>query len=593
MDGGTRIFFIRRLLYTTRAAVRRAVARRNARAGLTSLLTRAQAAAAEAPPMTTLRSIYRHLHPAPRSRNDGLRTKPCANQQGAPFDVLIRGATVIDGTGGPPQHADVAISNGRIAAIGTNVGAAKTTVDGTGQVLAPGIIDSHTHYDAQITWDPTCSPSTELGVTSVIMGNCGFCVAPCRPSDRDLTLRNLTQVEGMSLEALRTGVRWDFETFGEYMDSVERHGVVPNCAVYCGHSTVRTWVLGQDAASRAATAEEVSAMEELVRDAMAHGALGLSSTTNPQHNGERGIPMPSRMAGPEFTPSGETDEIVRLVSASRMFMLTKGPATPIPYLADLAEKTDKVITTACMFHSASHPNSTFDELAQIDEAKARGVSLWGQVSPAPLNMEFSLASPYPFEGLKAWQAQAMPLVLDRLAYSRLLADAGWRAAVKAELQLRQNGLTDLLTDENWSNILLAEAPAADSRLVGQSVAALATQAGKHPLDFMLDYSLEHDLTPVFFIQLLNSDLASAGRVISHPRMTIACSDAGAHLTFLCDADFGLQVLGPWVRDRSLCALNALQHLSLQLLHVIRSHSNHLSLYIHSLVYSSLVFHASG
>jgi len=164
------------------------------------------------------------------------------------------------------------------------------------------------------------NPSTGLGVTTVLMGNCGFCIAPCRAEDRDLTLRNLTQVEGMSLEALREGVRWDFESFGEYLDMLEDTGMVPNIGVYCGHSSVRTYVMGADAHKRAATEAEIDQMEAIVAQAMQDGALGLSSTTNPQHNGELGIPMPSRFSGPEFTP--ESDEFRRLIQASRMFMVT-------------------------------------------------------------------------------------------------------------------------------------------------------------------------------------------------------------------------------------------------------------------------------
>ena len=169
-------------------------------------------------------------------------------------DLVIDNAVVIDGLGGPPRPGGVAVAGGRITAVGTDLGPARERVDAEGRVLAPGIVDIHTHYDAQLTWDPFATPSTALGVTTVVIGNCGFTIAPCRPDDRDLTLRALTHVEGMSLDALRAGVRWDFETYPQYLDAMERRGVVPNVASFVGHSSVRTYVLGADATKRAATA---------------------------------------------------------------------------------------------------------------------------------------------------------------------------------------------------------------------------------------------------------------------------------------------------------------------------------------------------
>src|SRR5438874_9656079 len=189
-------------------------------------------------------------------------------------DLVIDNAVVLDGLGGPAREGGVAVAGGRIAAVGHDLGAARQRVDARGLALAPGIVDIHTHFDAQLTWDPFATPSSSLGVTTVVIGNCGFTIAPCRTADRDLTLRNLTHVEGMSLEALRAGVAWDFETYPEYLDALERKGAVPNIASFCGHSSVRTWVLGKDAAKRTATKQEVAEMRRLVVDAMTAGACG-------------------------------------------------------------------------------------------------------------------------------------------------------------------------------------------------------------------------------------------------------------------------------------------------------------------------------
>lgn len=211
-------------------------------------------------------------------------------------DLVIENAMIHDGTGKAPTRGSVAVKDGRIAAVSANVGAGKQVIDADGFALMPGIIDTHTHYDAQITWDPFVNPSPALGVTTVIMGNCGFTIAPCRPSDRDLVMRNLTHVEGMSLDSLRSGIDWSFESFPEYLDALERRGVGPNTACFVGHSSIRTFVMREDATKRAATAEEVEQMRRLVVEGMRAGACGFSTTRNGQHNGEAGIPMPSRLA---------------------------------------------------------------------------------------------------------------------------------------------------------------------------------------------------------------------------------------------------------------------------------------------------------
>src|ERR1700704_7130079 len=180
-------------------------------------------------------------------------------------DLIIENATIYDGLGSAPQRGSVAVANGKIAEVGKVEGEARKRVNADGLALMPGIIDTHTHYDAQITWDPFASPSPALGVTTVIMGNCGFTIAPCRPADRDLVMRNLTHVEGMSLDALRTGTDWDFESFPQYLDMLERKGVGPNAAVFVGHSSVRTWVMRDGATKRTATDDEIAQMRVLVK----------------------------------------------------------------------------------------------------------------------------------------------------------------------------------------------------------------------------------------------------------------------------------------------------------------------------------------
>ena len=466
-------------------------------------------------------------------------------------DLAIRNAVIYDGSGAPPVTGDLVVEAGRIVAVGGKAGAAREQVRADGLALAPGIIDCHTHYDAQLTWDGWAQPSPALGVTTVIIGNCGFAVAPCRARDRDAMMRNLCNVEGMSLEALRAGMRWGFETFPEYLALLEGRGVGPNVAAFCGHSAIRTWVMGEAANERAARAEEVAAMATLVRGAMADGAVGFATSTFEGHNGEGGVPMPSLLA--------EDGELAALVGAmgesgGGTFMLTRGSRTTMPFLESLAAQTGRPVVVAALLHDHTRPDAAFAEFDAIAAAQARGHELYGQVSCCPLTMDFTLRNPYLMESYRAWRP-AMKAKGEALA--RVYADGAFRTAMKAELD-RAQGLRAFTGD--WSRIFVARAAdPAHAALEGRDVASLAAEAGEHPLDRFLDLGLSERLETVFSSLLLNSDEDAVARLLADPHSTIALSDAGAHLTFFCDAGFGLHLYGHWVRERALMPLEAAVH----------------------------------
>ena len=457
-------------------------------------------------------------------------------------DLVIKRALIYDGSGGAPMHGAVAVKDGRIVAVEEEVGAARDVIDADGLALMPGIIDTHTHYDAQITWDPLASPSPALGVTTVVMGNCGFTIAPCRPADRDLVMRNLTHVEGMSLDALRSGIDWNFETFPEYLDALDRRGVGPNVACYVGHSSVRTFVMRDDATRRAATPEEVSQMRHLVVEAMQSGACGFSTTRNPQHNGEAGIPMPSRLADEQelLALSGSLKDVGR-----GMLMMTKGELTSIEFIEQLARTAARPYLVAALLHSNLVPDGSFEDLAEIARARRRGNRLYGAVSACPLTFEFTLHEPYVFEGLSAWQ----PLMrMDEAATRKALADPAFRTAVKEELSERGRRLFN----GEWDKVFVSRAARPENaRYDGSPIDAIAQQVRKHPVDALLDLSLAEGLDTLFSATLLNSDEDAVGRMLRDPDSIVSLSDAGAHLTFLCDAGFGLHLLGHWVRDREV------------------------------------------
>ena len=460
-------------------------------------------------------------------------------------DLIIENATIYDGLGSAARRGSVAVANGRIAEIGEVEGEARERVNADGLALMPGIIDTHTHYDAQITWDPFANPSPALGVTTVVMGNCGFTIAPCRPPDRDLTMRNLTHVEGMSLEALRAGIDWGFESFPEYVGMLEKNGVGPNVACFVGHSGVRTFILRGDAAKRAATPDEIARMRGIVIEAMEAGACGFSTTRSYQHNGEAGIPMPSRLADEkEFLGlSGALRE-----SGKGLLMMTKASDTPVPWIESLAEAADRPYLVAALLHSNLTPEASFEDLEHIGRARSRGRRMYGAVSACPLNFEFTLHEPYVFEGLAAWQ----PLMkMEEPEIKKTLADPAFRRRMKDELAKR---VRRMFTGE-WEHAFVAQVTdPAHAAYEGQSIGAVAKKQGAHPIDFMLDLALSENLDTLFTATLLNSDEDAVGRMLNDPNAIVSLSDAGAHLTFLCDAGFGLHLLGHWVRERKLMPL---------------------------------------
>jgi N-acyl-D-aspartate/D-glutamate deacylase len=463
------------------------------------------------------------------------------------LDLIIRNAQIFDGSGKQASHGDVAVKAGMIVAIGKSLDVkAVEEIDAGGLSLMPGIIDSHTHFDAQITWDPTLAPSSSLGVTSVIIGNCGFTIAPCRPDDRDLVMRNLTQVEGMSIDVLRQGVNWNFESFPQYMDAIEQGGMSANVAAFIGHSSIRTYVMGADAVERPANSCELEKMKKIVEDGMAAGAIGFSTSTAPQHNGHAGVPMPSRMAAPN-----ELEVLVNAmgVDGKGIFMLTKGAQTEISFLEGLSKSSNRPVIIAALLHNSTKPEETFNELAAIGEARERGHELWGQISCCPLTNDFTLKSAYPMEGLNAWKPAMKAQGEDLKA---LLMDPDFRQSVKHELAQPLGGR---LFNSEWHKLELIEVNySKNQHLEGKTVDLLAAEAGQEPFDWMLDFSVSENLETLFTAVLLNSDEDAVGRMIRDPNASVALSDAGAHLTFFCDAGFGLHLMGHWARDLGVITL---------------------------------------
>jgi len=458
-------------------------------------------------------------------------------------DLIIRNAQVFDGSGLPPVLSDVAVSNGRIAHIGSTSEAAHEVIDAKGLALMPGIVDLHTHYDAQVTWDRTMSPSPALGVTTAVIGNCGFGIAPCPAPLRETMLKNLSVVEGMDLNALLTGVNWEFESFGQYMDQLRRIGPYINTAVFAGHSVIRTAVMGADGSSKVdPSPEQMQAMQSMVRDAMDHGAIGFASSFSPNHSGFGGIPMPSTIAS-----ETELRALTSVLGEKKkgVFMMATGTRGSPDIMESIAEDTGRpaYISTVLTMYNEGNPSLGAAYYERCAQALERGHELYILTSCQPLSFDFSLTDPYvllshsAFDVVKSATFNSLP---------GIYRSTEFRDAFRKNLKHPKEGILFL---GNWRHIEVGQTTHPENqRLEGQNIQALADQQGLDPVDVFFDLALSEDLGTHFVGKFFNNNDEGVAPSLKHPASVITLSDAGAHLSYMCDAGFGLYFLSHWVRD---------------------------------------------
>lgn len=461
-------------------------------------------------------------------------------------EVVIRGGTVIDGTGAPGRSADVAITGGVISEIGESLRGGRT-LDASGLVVTPGFIDIHTHYDAQVFWDPSLTPSAFHGVTTVIAGNCGFSIAPVREPLVPLLARTLQHVEDMSLDTLTVGVPWEeFETFPEYLSAVAHRGTALNYGCYVGHTALRLWAMGEEGYERAPTDAELAAMVEQVASSMEAGAIGFATSSSPTHNGDAGRPVPSRLA--------DLDELRALAAPLRdagrgvVAMLPGGVFTNEEVFGLQAE-LGRPITWTALLTIAGVPYHE-KVIAEHDEARARGIEVWPQVSCRPLVFQINLEEPFTLNIRPSFQALMGASREERLAAYR---DPAWRATAWEDL----SGRTGVLPF-NWPALSVAESVARPD-LVGRKVVELAEEQGVTPLDVVLDLSLADDLQTRFWSVLMNDDPDGIAWLLPRDGVLIGLADSGAHVSQLCDACFATDLLGNWVREREVMPLERAVH----------------------------------
>ena len=458
-------------------------------------------------------------------------------------DIIIKNAHVYDGLGNPPIHADVAVSHGVITEIGSINASANQVIDAKGLSLMPGIVDLHTHFDAQITWDSTLSPSPALGVTTAVLGNCGFGIAPCPTPLREIMLKNLSVVEGMDLNSLLTGVNWEFESFAQYMDQLRRIKPYINTAVFAGHSVIRTAVMGEEGSKNAEpTPQQLSDMCQQVREAMQAGAIGFASSFSPNHSGFGGLPMPSTIA-PEEELRALTNVLGEM--GRGVFMMATGSRATPDVMESIAEQTKRpayISTVLTMFNEAN-PELCKTYYERANQALARGNELYILTSCQPLSFDFTLLEPYVLLSHSAFDAvsAAQPHQLNAI-----YADPEFRRAFRANLAKPKSGILFL---GNWRHIEVGQTSLPQNQsLEGLTIEALAKSKGQDPVDAFFDLALSENLQTHFVGKFFQNKDEGVAPLLKDSASVVTLSDAGAHLGYMCDAGFGLHFLAHWVRE---------------------------------------------
>jgi len=478
------------------------------------------------------------------------------------YDLLIRNGRVVDGSGAPAFHADVGIRNGRIADIGKLRGTAKRTIDARGAVVAPGFIDSHCHYDAQVTWDPLCTYSCYHGATTVIMGNCSLSLAPVRPGTGERVKEFLSYVEAIPMETLSTvPVTW--ESFGEYMDAVDKRLGV-NVAALVGHSAVRHYVMGKDSQGRVATSEEIEQMRALVREAMESGAHGISFSMNHGHYDPQGVMIPSPWANEE-----ELFALCDVLGEMGTGIVQAGAAHTIEektrLMSRLSEASGRPVIYIQLAQTAKRPDGWKAHMAMADEAVSKGLRAFPTCSPIVMKAHFDMRNTQAFRGVPTWhpilfasdeeklKAYADPAVRDKLHVEVV----EWVAEIVGNTTL----------SKHWPDTMSVEKAATpeNRKYEGMSIREIADMQGKRIIDAFLDLVVEEKLQTRFVQLIRGFDREVMSKILNYPNAYIGLSDAGAHVQFRGGYGYSTELLGYWVRKQKIMSLEqAVKRLTFEL-----------------------------
>lgn len=462
-------------------------------------------------------------------------------------DLLIKNGTVVDGTGAPRYRADVAVANGQIAEIGKVTAGAKKVIDASDLVVAPGFIDPHTHYDAQICWDPLITSSSWHGVTSLVMGNCGVGIAPCKPEVHEVAAWDLVNVEAISFDVLAKGIKWEWVTFPEYMDAAAKRGCGINIGFMAPLTPFRHFVMGEQSMERAATPQETAQIKALIKEAVAAGAFGFSTTNVAQHIGYKGRPIACRNASQDELKaySNALKELgrgsIELALSNSVSIVDEGEYA---LLDMLLTESGRPVTWLALLNRDDMPDACQQTLRATAPLIKKGAV--AQVTCRPLIIQIDLKNPFIFANLPCWKPAFQRPVEEQKHFYR---DAAFRTAFRKEMEAPK------VFSGKWERAIVHEVgnPAMKS-LLGRSVADIARERGKDGLDTFLDLAIEDDLRLQYSYELFNANEDRIPELITDPRVMVGLSDGGAHVDMLCDAGYCTYMLGTWVRDRQVMTL---------------------------------------
>jgi N-acyl-D-amino-acid deacylase len=460
-------------------------------------------------------------------------------------DLIIKNGKVIDGSGLPGFHGDVAVSGGRIVEIGKVSGEARQVLNADGLVVAPGIIDNHTHYDAQVTWDPLCTYSCYHGITTVVMGNCSLAMAPAHREDREMLAGVLSHVEAIPLEAIQAGVNWSWETIPEYLNALDqRLGI--NVAALIGHSAVRRYVMGEASQERHATDDEVTAMKAIVREGLEAGAVGVSFERNLRHFDWNGRLAPTNLASEEeiFAVAGVADEVGRGVI---QFGGDRSISTK------LAKASRRPVFYGNITQQAVAPDKWRKQLGEAESLMRQGHRGYQFVMPRPGDLRYTLRTAQHFDAMATWKNV---MLLPHDLRTQAFRDPETRAKLHreaVETPMDTNRAGDFT--RRWDlQFVFKPALAKNQHLTGKSVAEIAREQNKNVLDAFLDLALEENLETEFERREVNSDQAAMTALLTSPYTVIGQSDGGAHVVFRTDYSYSTYLLSHWVREKEIMSL---------------------------------------
>lgn len=471
------------------------------------------------------------------------------------YDLLIKNGTVVDGLGTPRYRADVAVANGKIAAIGKITDGAKQTIDASDLIVAPGFVDPHTHYDAQICWDPLLSSSSWHGVTSVIMGNCGVGLAPCKPQAREVAAWDLVNVEAIPFDVLSRGINWEWETFPEYLQAAQQRGSGINLGFLAPLTPFRHYVMGEESMERAATATETAQIKALLQEAVRAGAFGFTTTAIPQHIGYKGRPLACRQASRDELKA-YANALKELGTGTIELALTATAAElseeEYALLDFLLTESGRPVTWLGVVSRDDKPEAGPELLRKAEPLIKRGGI--PQVTCRPFVIQINLRNPFIFANHPSWNPVFNRSTEEQMQVYR---DPQFRQAFRKELEKPR------IFSGRWERLEVKEVSnPAMKALEGKTVAEIAQARGKDGLDTFLDLGLEDNLNIEYTIVLFNANDALIPELITDPRALIGLSDGGAHVDMLCDAGYCTYLLGTWVREKEVMSLEyAVQRLT--------------------------------